>query len=74
MPAEKEHPSVTPPMCQRQRQRRCFGNVSKRAAFETRWRETKGRRPSGRALEVERQIVQMRPAQRRPVTAFGKTP
>ena len=27
-------------------------------------------RPSGRALEVERQIVQMRPAQRRAVTRF----
>ena len=34
----------------------------------------KPRNYKGRALEVERQIVQMRPAQRRPVTAFGKTP
>ena len=32
----------------------------------------KPRNYKGRALEVERQIVQMRPAQRRPVTAFVK--
>ena len=33
----------------------------------------KPRNYKGRALEVERQIVQMRPAQRRAVTRFGKT-